>query len=120
MQKYRATVVPRNQQQVLITLQLVNRAAGLMKSINFNVIDSEMAGMIRGAHEQDGVQLPHRIAPKMHVEIALAFAVDDPLLSHHLRGAITYMIQVTCWPLDKTELTITFSVKLGRIWLNEP
>ena len=94
LQKCRATLVPHDQQQVLITFQLINRRSGVIKSINFNVIDSSSARMLRGAHEQDGVQLPFEIAGKAQIEVPLAFAVEDSHASHQLRGVVTFMAQV--------------------------
>jgi hypothetical protein len=79
---------------VLITFQLINRRSGVIKSINFNVIDSSSARMLRGAHEQDGVQLPFEIAGKTQIEVPLAFAVEDSHASHQLRGVVTFMAQV--------------------------
>jgi len=72
---------------------LINRRSGVIKSINFNVIDSSSARMLRGAHEQDGVQLPFEIAGKTQIEVPLAFAVEDSHASHQLRGVVTFMAQ---------------------------
>ena len=81
--------------QVLVSFQLINRTGGTIKSIVFNVIDCDNARLMRGAHEQDGVCLPHEIDAQSVLEIPLAFAVDDPMSSQHLRGVVTYIIHVS-------------------------
>ena len=93
-QNYRVTAVPGDATQVLLTLELSNRNSALIKSMIFNVVDSPRARLLRGSHEQDGVELPHQISPQTKVEISLAVAVDDSTCSHHLRGVLTYMAQV--------------------------
>ena len=60
----------------------------------FNVVDSPRARLLRGSHEQDGVELPHQIPPRAKIEISLVVAVDDSTCSHYLRGILTYMAQV--------------------------
>lgn len=60
----------------------------------FNVIDSSNARLCRGQHEQDGVELPHKLTSQSRVEIPFAFAVADNTILHQLRGVLTYMTQV--------------------------
>jgi len=79
---------------VLIPLQLLNQSKNLVRSLNFNVIDSTAARLCRGQHEQDGVDLPHQLTEKSYAEIPLAFSVEDNTTLHHLRGVLTYIAQV--------------------------
>lgn len=93
-QKYRVVIVPHDEHQVLIPLQLHNRSGKLIHSMIFNVLDSTGARLCRGPHELDGVELPHQLDSQTRVEIPLAFAVLDSTTLHHLRGVLTYMTQV--------------------------
>ena len=86
--------VPHDPNQVLITLQLLSRSAKLIRSMNFNVVDSAEARLCRGQHEQDGVDLPHQLAEKTKVDIPLAFSLDNTITAHQLRGTLTYVVQV--------------------------
>lgn len=91
---YRVTAVPGDATEVLLTLELSNRNSALIKSMVFNVVDSPRARLLRGSHEQDGVELPHQIPPRAKIEISLVVAVDDSTCSHYLRGILTYMAQM--------------------------
>lgn len=79
---------------MLIPLQLLNQSKYLVRSLNFNVIDSTAVRLCRGQHEQDGVDLPHQLTEKSFAEIPLAFSVEDNTVLHHLRGVLTYVAQV--------------------------
>ena len=78
----------------MIPLQLLNQSTSLVRAINFNVIDSTVARLCRGQHEQEGVDFPHQLTEKSFAEIPLAFSVDDNMALHHLRGVLTYIAQV--------------------------
>ena len=97
--------VPHDDHQVLLPLQLFNRANRLIHSMTFNVLDSNGARLCRGQHELDGVKLPHQLAGQSRVEIPLAFAVQDTTSLHQLRGVLTYMTQVC-------EIAFLFQIKM--------